>query len=325
METKNSRNYLKLYNKYKLKYLKLKESTKQQTGGSYDLTQTHYELIELIQIQCKSINDMIIKIKEKNPQDKTLNLKNINEPEDIIADKKQINKLVESLKLIIEIYEIPINLHGYPYLDLDELEEGINKIINETTIENLKDKYKLRDEIYLLDDKNYSEVLDMMITKFNINSPADIENIFQSTILGYNKNYIFGYMVLFRFLVKNKMQLSTVGNNISYLTFGSIFNSLDNSINDEEYISIIMELINQYIKIVPIKKVIQIRNPPEMDKIFGPVEINKKIELIDSYDSKNRVIIYKSGIIKDEKKAVFDDIKQILNTLFRIPAFNKNQ
>jgi hypothetical protein len=325
MEIKNSRNYLNLYNKYKSKYLRLKKSIKEQTGGSDDLTQTQYELIELIQAQCKAINDMIIKIKEKNPQDKTLNLKNINEPEDIIADKKQINELVEHLKILIEIYDIPINLYGYPYLDLDELEEGINKIINETTIEKLKDKYKLRDEIYLLDDTNYSEVLDMMITKFNINSPADIENIFQSTILGYNKNYIFGYMVLFRFLVKNKMQLSTVGNNISYLTFGSIFNSLDNSINDEEYISIIMELINQYIKIVPIKKVIQIRNPPEMDKIFGPVEINKKIELIDSYDSKNRVIIYKSGIIKDEKKAVFDDIKQILNTLFRIPAFNKIQ
>ena len=66
-----------------------------------------------------------------------------------------------------------------------------------------------------------------------------------------------------------------------------------------------------------------------MEKLYGFNEyqtfggISEKIEFIDSYDSKNKVIIYKSGLVKDEVKANFDDLKQIINSLFRIPIFEK--
>ena len=134
-------------------------------------------------------------------------------------------------------------------------------------------------------------------------------------------------MVLFRFLLVNKKQLSVIDNDISYLTFNSIYSSLSNSLNSEEYIGILINLINQYIKAFPIKKVINIRNPVDFDKKYGSqsvisfYEINEKIEMIDRYDVKNNVIIYKSGDVKDTSKASFDDLKQVIYTLFRIPIY----
>jgi hypothetical protein len=326
METKN---YLDSYIKYKSKYLKLKKLIKTQSGGSQDLAQIQIEKLNDI---ISKIEHELNKIKEKEPEYKIqlLGSKNIKfDSEELAGHKIQINNLVESLKNYIESNEIPVEISSYPFMDLGELEEGLNKLKTDLDFGKLKAKYKLRETIYSIDEKNYDEILDMIIAEYNINSPIDIEKIFKSTILGHNKNYIIGYMVLFRFLIKNKIQLSTINNNITYLTIGSIFTSLNNSINNEEYIGPLMELINQYIKTNPIKKVIQIRNPPEMEKIYGFKEsqlfgeISEKIEFIDSYDSKNKVIIYKSGIVKDEKKANFDDLKQIINTLFRIPVFSK--
>lgn len=327
METKN---YLASYIKYKSKYLKLKKQIQVQSGGSQDLVQIQIEKLNDI---VSEVEHILNKIKETVPDFKSqlLGTKNIKfDLEELANNKIQINNLVELLKNYIETNEIPIEINGYPFMDLGELEEGLINMKNELESSKLKSNYKLRETIYSIDEKNYEEILDMIIVEFNVTNPKDIEKIFKSTILGHNKNYIIGYMVLFRFLIKNKIQLSTVNNNITYLTFGSIFTSLNNSINNEEYIGIIIELINQYIKINPIKKVIQIRNPPEMEKIYGFKEsqlfgeISEKIELVDSYDSKNKVIIYKSGLVKDEKKANFDDLKQIINTLFRIPVFVKN-
>ena len=326
METKKS--YFNLYIKYKTKYLKIKNK---QTGGSQDLIQSHFEKLTNLITQ---VEQVIKKLKEQNPQYQSLILSSPNikfESNNYSTHIIEINKLVEQIKKYMEFNDIPLELPGYPFLDINELEELISKLKKELTINNLENKYKQREQIYMLDNTNYMEILDMIIVDFNIKNPPDIEQLFRSTILGYNKNYIIGYMVLFRFLIKNKIQLSTINNNITYLTLGGIFSTLNNSLNNEEYIPIIMELINQYIKMFPIKKVIQIKNPPEMEKIYGFKnsllfeEISEKIEFIDSYDSKNRVIIYKSGIIKDEKKANFDDIKQIINTLFRIPIYIKNE
>jgi hypothetical protein len=326
METKKS--YFNLYIKYKTKYLKIKNK---QTGGSQDLIQSHFEKLTNLITQ---VEQVIKKLKEQNPQYQSLILSSPYikfESNNYSTHIIEINKLVEQIKKYMEFNDIPLELPGYPFLDINELEELISKLKKELTINNLENKYKQREQIYMLDNTNYMEILDMIIVDFNIKNPPDIEQLFRSTILGYNKNYIIGYMVLFRFLIKNKIQLSTINNNITYLTLGGIFSTLNNSLNNEEYIPIIMELINQYIKIFPIKKVIQIKNPPEMEKIYGFknsllfAEISEKIEFIDSYDSKNRVIIYKSGIIKDEKKANFDDIKQIINTLFRIPIYIKNE
>jgi hypothetical protein len=312
MKTKN---YLDLYNKYKLKYLKLKKQN--QYGGSISEKSKDFAQLQLDRINniINEIEDLLIKIK-------TLS-------EDLSRYTNQINNLMDSLNNYLESNDMPIKINGYPFFDLEELEEGLTKFKNELDIEKLKSKYKLRETIYSIDEKDYEKILDIIIEEFNISQLIDIEKLFTSTILGYNKNYIIGYMVLFRFLIKNQIQLSIINNNISYLTFNSIFTLLNNAFNNEEYIPIMIELINQYIKLNPIKKVIQIRNPPEIEKIYGFNEIqifgniNEKIDFIDSYDSKNKVIIYKSGIVKDEKKTNFDDLKQIINTLFRIPVFPK--
>lgn len=318
MDTKN---YLELYNKYKLKYLKLKLKKQNQYGGM----SIHLEKSKLLNINLvNKINDIVSKIEDllKEIKIKTLS-------EDLSRHTNQINILMDSLNNYLESNDMPIKINGYPFFDLEELEKGLDKFKNELDIEKLESKYKLRETIYSIDEKNYEKILDIIIEEFNITQLIDIEKIFISTILGYNINYIIGYMVLFRFLIKNNIQLSIINNNITYLTFSSIFTLLNNAFNNEEYIPIMIELISQYIKSNPIKKVIQIRNPPEIEKIYGFDKIqifgniSEKIEFIDSYDSKNKVIIYKSGIVKDEKKTNFDDLKQIINTLFRIPVFPK--
>jgi hypothetical protein len=327
METENSKKYVRLYNKYKSKYLQLKNKELSQTGGSYNLAQLE---INKITIYINEIEQLLKKVRDVVPKYKIqlLGSKNINfDPEDLAKIKKQINKVIESLKNYIESNDIPIEINGYPYIDLGELEEFINKIKINLDIKKLKAKYSLRETIYSIDDKNYEEILDIIITDFNITNIIDIEKIFQSSILGHNKNYIIGYMVLFRFLIKNNIQLTTINNNITYLTFSSIFISLNNSINIEEYIPILINLINHYIKTNPIKKIIKINIAPEIEKtndfkesqLFG--EISNKIDFIDSYDSKNKVIFYKSGIMKEDKKATFDDLKHIINTLVRIQVF----
>jgi hypothetical protein len=319
MET--DKKYYNLYIKYKTKYFKLKVANKIQIGGYSDINVD--DIIETINKLINKIEETFIIIKEKDPdyKFKILSWRDEN------IEKMEINKLVDELNKYLESNDIPLNFSGYPFVNLEEVEDGIVKFKEILTKDNLENKYKLRKQIYSLDESNYNEISDSIIAEFDIREPKDVEKIFKSTILGYNKNYIIGYIVLLKFLIKNKIQLSTVDNPISFLSWASIFNSLNNLLNDEEYIGIMIGLIREYIKTFPIKKVIQIRNPPEMEKIYGFKssqlfeEISEKLELIDSYDSKNKVIIYKSGLVKDDKKTTFDDIKQILNTLFRIPKY----
>jgi hypothetical protein len=320
METISYKNYLKLYIKYKTKYLYLK-SKKIQVGGNQDLVSNYLQTLNNLVDQ---IEQLLNKIKEKDSNFKLIRLNwyEINQNPDLM----NLNSLVDKLQKFLELDDIPLVLNDYPYSNLEELDNSINVFRSGLSLNNLIEKYKLREQIYKLDMSNYLEILDLMIVEFNIVKPSDIEKIFESTILGYNKNHIIGYMVLFRFLIKNNIQLTTIDNNISFLTSKSIFSLLNYSLNNEEYIEILMELINNYIKSFPIKKIIQIRNPPEIEKLFGFKdsqlfgEINEKIEFIDSYDAKNKVIIYKSGLVKDAKKTNFDDVKQIINTLFRIPV-----
>jgi len=322
MET--NKKYYNLYIKYKSKYLKLKilNHQKSQRGGSLNVDSE--EIIRKINQKLNNIEQIFSKIREKDSEYKT----RILSWRDENLEKMEINKLVDNLIKYLESNDIPLELNGYPFLDLGEVEDSLEKFKHLVNKENLEKKYQLRKHIYSLDETNSNEILDSIIAEFDIQKPTDVEKIFKSTILGYNKNYIIGFMVLFRYLNKNKIQLSTVDNSISFLTFGSIFTTMSNLLNNEEYIGSLMELIKEYIKLVPIKKVIQIRNPPEMEKLYGFKssqifeDISERIEFIDSYDSKNKVIIYKSGLVKDDKKTNFDDLKQILNTLFRIPKFN---
>ena len=80
----------------------------------------------------------------------------------------------------------------------------------------------------------------------------------------------------------------------------------------------------------PIKKLITIKNPVDFNKKFELksevtfYESNLKIDLINSYDAKNNLIIYKSGHIKSVDRIILDDLKQIIYTLVRIPAYKSN-
>jgi hypothetical protein len=317
--------YIK-YIKYKTKYLNLISINKDQKGGS-----NINEYLENLIPMRNEMEKLVNKIREIEPEFLNKNIylwaNNFNQP--AYDSVKKLENLIQKFTNYLESNEIPLDYFNLDIFYTKELVDSLEKMKKDLTYDKLNQYYKSRSLFYTLEDSNANEILDAIILEFNINNEKDIERIFRSTIFGYNKNYIFGYMVLFRFLLVNKKQLSVIDNDISYLTFNSIYSSLSNSLNSEEYIGILINLINQYIKEFPIKKVINIRNPVDFEKKYGPqsvisfYEINEKIEMIDRYDVKNNVIIYKSGNIKDTSKASFDDLKQIIYTLFRIPIYKK--
>lgn len=354
-------NYKNLYLKYKSKYLTLKSSFNNQIGGtleesnsfnldddqgSFEESSNKEKNLVVIKEETKNINKyledlnemrdemerLIDKIKEIEPNFLTKNIylwgNNINQP--AYQHVKTLQNLIEKFTNYLEINDIPIDYYNLDLFYTKEFVNSIESMKSDLTYNQLNEKYKSRQLFYTIDDKNFNEILDAIILEFNINNEKDIEKIFSSAILGFNKNYIFGYMVLFRFLLVNKKQLSVINNDISYLTFYSIYSSLNNSINSEEYIGILINLINQYIKSFPIKKIIEIRNTNEFNKKYESksellfFELNEKLELIDSYDSKNKVIIYKSGEIKSIERTNFDDLKQIIYSLVRIPVYKPN-
>ena len=326
--TKYDNQFYKKYIKYKTKYLNLISINKDQSGGSNNIN----EYLEKLLIMHNDMVNLVNTIREIEPEFLNKNIylwgNNFNQP--AYDSVKKLENLIQKFTNYLESNEIPLDYFNLDIFYTKELVDSLEQMKKDLTYDKLNQYYKSRSLFYSLEESNANEILDAIILEFNINNEKDIERIFRSTIFGYNKNYIFGYMVLFRFLLVNKIQLSVIDNDISYLTFNSIYSSLSNSLNSEEYIGILINLINQYIKAFPIKKVINIKNPNDFDKKYGPqsvvsfYEINEKIELIDRYDVKNNVIIYKSGNIKDTSKASFDDLKQIIYTLVRIPIYKSN-
>ena len=324
-------NYKNLYLKYKSKYLILKSSFINQRGGeesSLSVRNIEKYLNHLIEMR-DEMDSLINKIRDIEPEFLTKNIylwgNNINQP--AYEYVKKIKDLIDKFTSYLELNDIPINYYNLDIFYTKEFIDAIELMKNDLTLDKLNEKYKTRQLFYSIDEINYNEILDAMILEFDINNEKDIEKIFISPLLGFNKNYIFGYMVLLRFLIMNKKQLSILDNNISYLTFHSIYSSLNNSLNSEEYLKILINLVNQYIKLLSIKKVIEIRNPFEFNKKYESkselsfFEINEKIELINSYDTKNNVIIYKSGDVKSVDRINLDDLKQIIYSLFRIPIY----
>lgn len=316
-------NYKKLYLKYKSKYLILKSLPKNQKGGMLNID-TYLEKLNEMRDEMEIL---INKIRDIEPEFIT---KNIYLSQPAYEYVKSLQNVVEKLTNYLESNDIPLDYFNLDLFFTKEFVDSIELMKNDLTYDKLSEKYKSRQFFYTLDETNFNEILDAIILEFKINNEKDIEKIFRSTIFGFNKNYIFGYMVLFRFLIVNKKQLSVINNDISYLTFHSIYSSLNNSLNSEEYIGILINLINQYIKSFPIKKLINIRNPVDFNKKHESkselsfFELNEKIELINSYDTKNNVIIYKSGEVKNTNRTNFDDIKQIIYTLVRIPVYKSN-
>lgn len=345
-------NYYKKYLKYKEKYLNLKK-IKIQNGGA-DEEENIEDSNPDFDIQNQNDDTRIINENEEtknindNKNDNTINIDNleyqinkhinnlsymVNQILSLITSYKQnkdeivkqnldmsINKLIKYL----ENNDIPLDYYNLNSYDIDDLENMLGKLKSELFLENLDKLYKLRSHIYTLNEINYPEVLDYIINKFLIANAYDVEKLFKTSLLGFNKNYIIGYMVLLRLLVKNKFQLSLFDENITYLTFFSLWTSLNNQNNLDEYIPIITKLINEYIFAFPIKKVLLIKSPAEIEKskTLRFSENYLEIPKLEKYDVKNKILVYESGETKSIDRINYDDIKQILYNLFRIRKFS---
>jgi hypothetical protein len=294
----SEQNYKILYLKYKSKYIKLKEL-------EYSILNKHVMIggDNLINLYKNSINDLIIEIEniilntEKNTEKNIILINLTNKLSDYLIDN-----------------DIPINiqLNGY---NIIELKESIKELKNQ--LQNIDKIYDIRNKIYTMEELNMNEILDYIIDQFKITSISNIENLFTLHILGYNKNYIIFYMVLLRWLIANKIQLSFIDNYISILSFYSLKSCLDTQLNSDEYLPMILILLTSYINSFPIKKVLLIKQPKEIVKNITEFRNDTNQNLI-KFDTKNKILQYESGNIKEAIKLTFDDLFIILYNLFRL-------
>ena len=294
-------NYKILYLKYKTKYIKLKQSIN-MIGGN-NLIQKH---INNINILIESIENIILKSGENN------------------SKNNELISITYNLSAYLIDNDIPINLTFNAY-DIKELKESIEQLKLNIQESNINELYNIRNRIYQLEESNVTEILDYIIEKFKITNIIYINKLFSSLIVGYNKNYIIYYMVLLRFLIVKKIQLSVVENYISILSFYSLKSCLSTQLNSDEYLPLILNLIYEYINGFPIKKVLYMKNPSEFESILNKKQILIKLELkenpnqhIVKFDTKNKIIEYESGEVKEANKLNFDDLIKILFNLFRI-------
>ena len=226
-------------------------------------------------------------------------------------------------KYLVE-QDIPIDLKFNPYVP-SELEASITKLKQFLTQENLSKLYEQRNYIYSIDESNYSKVLDWIIEQNNISSIKDIEKLFSSLILGTNKNYIIYYMVLLRYLIKNKIQYSVLESYSPILSWYGLKSCLTTDINSDDYLPLILSLIVQYINSFPIKKALVIKKPSDFES-----DRKTKLKLLEleadeipntqmiKFDTKNKIFQYDSGEIKSMEKINWEDLVKILFNLFRI-------
>ena len=181
---------------------------------------------------------------------------------------------------------------------------------------------ELNSLIHTIDIKNRDEILDIVIKQYDINNEKDIMKLFELNLIGDNMNYVIYYMVLFRYLIKNKKQLSLIDNHITYLTLYRLQSYLDFSLNDDDYLPMILDQIKNYIMVFPIKKVLLIKKATKSNTLDNSMYNMKKTEMT-TYDMKNKVFIYDTGEIKDEAYMTYDDLIQILNNIFTFRIFEE--
>ncbi len=289
--------YYKKYIKYKLKYNNLKYQVNVQFGGN---------LNNEIDNHLDTLGRMITQIE---------NSFNNNLIEQLLIQLNKINKYIETNDIPVS----PVTIDTY---QLKNTMDSIDKLKSELNFANLFKLYEIRKKVYLLESNNMNEILDYLIEEFRINNEKSINDLFMSPVLGFNKNYIIYWMVLLRFLIVNNKQLSTLDNPIPFLTPFSINQTLNSELNSDEYIELLVQLINEYIRKFPIKKIIIINQSSYFDnKAILQSNPHEPIQKIRHYNVKNNIIEYESGQIKETNKANFDDLKQILFTLFRIPVY----
>lgn len=311
-----SDSFYKRYLKYKLKYLQLKNNIvlPNLLGGG-----------ENVDDELKQLMDKISQIEEMLPRlGSEINEHNLSQLEQQTI--KDLNKKVRGLVDFIKDNDIPLDCSSLEATEIQQLKNVLDKMKGDLSVDKLQKQYNIRTKIYTLDETNVDEILDYIMTTFNIRSEQDISNLFRTNILGYNKNNVIFYMVLFRYLIVNKKQLSTEMK-LPFLTRLNIKMALDLANNSEEYLPLFVQIINSYIMSFPIKKIINLANTINPSLIYtlkeNVVEFNSinKSKLIETYNVKNKIIEYSDGNIKEITKADYNDLQQVVFVLYKIPVF----
>jgi hypothetical protein len=170
-------------------------------------------------------------------------------------------------------------------------------------------------------ESNMNYVLDYVINYYKITNIQDIEKLFTSLLMGYNKNYLFYYMILLRWLTVNNKYLYVLKEEVSVLSYNSLNSYLNTDINLDEYIPFIIILINGYINHFKFEKPLEIKSYTIYEK-SSKKTINADYNSEDSgvlthYDFKNSALLYDYNIMKFASQITFNDIIAILYNLFR--------
>ena len=223
--------------------------------------------------------------------------------------KKKYNNTLDDDQIFPSNKTILIEAEGLSHLA---------KLSQENSPENLKQ--------YMETNTHY--ILDYVINYYKINNIQDIEKLFTSLLMGYNKNYIFYYMILLRWLTLNNKYLYVLKNYVSVLSYNGLRYYLNANINMDEYIPFIIILINRYINHFKFDKILEIKSHTYFEKYESLPFSSKEIALTDeqgktntiklfSYDSINSSLIYDYNIIKFASQITFDNLIDILYNLFR--------
>jgi hypothetical protein len=292
---------------------------------------------KLIDGYMKTINEYIVEFE-------TLLSKSIDDtqPDNVVSPAKNLKVL---MKIINKIYDyiikndIPINLNLYKnnlQKTIDQLKIQLEKVYkyyklryqlfninNISTMKYPKEEYSVpskEKEKITLGETNLNYVLDYVIRYYKITDIQDIEKLFTSLLMGYNKNYIFYYMILIRWLTVNNKYLYVLKDYVSILSYSSLHNFLDPDKNMDEYISFIIILINRYITHFKFDRFLEIKPYTEFEKyeMVKTVKMDTTNDVIISqYDSKNGALLYDYNIMKLQSQISFNDVIIILYNLFR--------
>jgi hypothetical protein len=293
--------YYHKYLKYKAKYIALKKQSniKSMHGGFDPVSEQITQLNNFID----QINNSVKKSGEKNPE---------------------LISLCAQLEKYLVDQDIPIDLKFNPYVP-SELEESLSQLKLVGTRDNLTKLYEKRNHIYSMDETNYVKILDWIIEKENISHVKDVEKLFSSLILGNNKNYVVYYMVLLRFLITKKVQLSVLESYSPILSWYGLKSCLATGLNSDDYLPLVLNLICEYINAFPIKKTLLIKKPSDFESDWKQKQKLLQLEAEEipnnqmvNFDTKNKIFQYESGEIKSMDKIDFEDLVKILFNLFRI-------
>ena len=139
--------------------------------------------------------------------------------------------------------------------------------------------------------------------------------------MGYNKNYLFYYMILLRWVTVNNKYLYVLKDNISILSYNSLYSYLNEDINMDEYIPFIIILINRYINHFKFNHPLEIKPYTAYEKssknTINAEYYSENSGVLTYYDSKNSALLYDYDIMKFASQITFNDIIAILYNLFR--------